>query len=391
MSLLVVLTPVGCGWLTYKRATPNWQVKFMFSVHSFTRNFPRKCGWCVLFVNRLINIMPHSPEEGYNSVRKWTSKFDLFQKKYIVVPINEKYVLSPRIDTIRSLTDRSLHWYLAIIYFPEYTLLPPPVQVTSTPTRRSTRRLGVIIDSPEAQQPEPAPRQSLPPDPGPPLNGGADYVSSAELVDLESPKTNDQEDEFDVERMVASTLTTPVDPTAERVDEQQQVGTADAGTSVTYCPESPTLAYPQSSPPCHPATLSSSDPQGDSTEQSNQVESAGGDTTIRTSGIAPSTFYGTTKPQGQREVTPPQIAPIDATALQEIEIDEDETVGNPDSEPEQAAECVPLRSGVRITTHDLQGIRELTSTPLILWRRSILRLSRGLADTFSWRLMTKSS
>ncbi|KAI0304380.1 hypothetical protein B0F90DRAFT_1246126 [Multifurca ochricompacta] len=29
------------------------------------------------------------PKEGYNSVRKWTSKFDLFQKKYIIVPINE--------------------------------------------------------------------------------------------------------------------------------------------------------------------------------------------------------------------------------------------------------------------------------------------------------------
>jgi len=68
------------------------------------------------------------------------------------------------------------------------------------------------------------------------------------------------------------------------------------------------------------------------------VESAGGDTTIRTSGIAPSTFYGITKPQGQRDFTPPQIAPIDATALQEIEIDEDETIGNPDSEPEQATE-----------------------------------------------------
>jgi hypothetical protein len=45
-------------------------------------------------------------------------------------------------------------------------------------------------------------------------------------------------------------------------------------------------------------------------------------------------------PQGQRDVTPPLIAPIDVNALQEIEIDEDETVGNPDSEPEQAAECV---------------------------------------------------
>jgi len=252
-----------------------------------------------------------------------------------------------------SLTYRSLHWYLAIIYFPEYTLLPPPVQVTNVHPRRSTRRLGVIIDSPETQQPEPAPapRQPLPPDPDPPPNGGVDSVSSTELVDLESSKTDDQMDEFDVERMVVSTLTTPVDPTAKRVDEQQEVGTANAGTSVTYCPESPSLAYPQSSPPCHPATLSSSDPQGDSTEQSNQ---AGGDTS-RTSGIAPSTFYGTstTRPQGQRDVTPPQIAPIDVNAMQEIEIDEDETVGNPDSEPEQAAECVLFPSGVRIITHDL--------------------------------------
>ncbi|KAJ7140225.1 hypothetical protein C8R43DRAFT_892836, partial [Mycena crocata] len=31
-----------------------------------------------------------NPQEGYESVRKWTSKFDLFQKKYIIIPINEK-------------------------------------------------------------------------------------------------------------------------------------------------------------------------------------------------------------------------------------------------------------------------------------------------------------
>lgn len=27
----------------------------------------------------------------YESVRKWTSKVDIFNKKYIIVPINEKY------------------------------------------------------------------------------------------------------------------------------------------------------------------------------------------------------------------------------------------------------------------------------------------------------------
>lgn len=266
--------------------------------------------------------------------------------------------------------------------------------MTNVQARRSTRRLGVVIDSPEAQQsePAPAPRQSLPPDLGPSSNGGVDSVCSTELVDLESSKTDDQMDEFAVERMVASTLTTPVDTTANQVDEQQQVDTVNASTSVTYCPESPMLAYPQSSPPCHPAMLLSSDPPGDSAEQSNQVELAGVDTS-RTSGIAPSTFYGTSTimPQGPRDLTPPQIAPIDVNAMQEIEIDEDETVGNPDSEPEQTAECVLFPSGVRIITHDLQGIRELTSTPLIHWRRSTLRLSRGSADTSSWRLMTKSN
>lgn len=29
--------------------------------------------------------------EAYPSVRKWSSKVDIFSKKYIIVPINEKY------------------------------------------------------------------------------------------------------------------------------------------------------------------------------------------------------------------------------------------------------------------------------------------------------------
>ncbi|KAF8340540.1 uncharacterized protein EI90DRAFT_2906174, partial [Cantharellus anzutake] len=33
------------------------------------------------------------PSDGYQSVRKWTSKFNFFDKNYIVIPINEKYVL----------------------------------------------------------------------------------------------------------------------------------------------------------------------------------------------------------------------------------------------------------------------------------------------------------
>ncbi|KAK7048538.1 hypothetical protein R3P38DRAFT_2606333 [Favolaschia claudopus] len=65
------------------------------------------------------------PEKGYESVRKWTAKFDLFEKKYIIVPINE-----------------NLHWYLAIIYQPEHILKPPspPLPPTNSPkTRRKAR------------------------------------------------------------------------------------------------------------------------------------------------------------------------------------------------------------------------------------------------------------
>jgi Ulp1 family protease len=256
------------------------------------------------------------PEEGYNSVKKWTSRFDLFQKKYIIVPINE-----------------NLHWYLAIIYFPEHTLLVRPVQETIVHPRRSTRRIGVIIDSPEALQPDPASRQSLPPDPDPPPNGQVHTVPSSELIGIDSPRTDDQKDEIDVERMVESGLSR-ADPTAK------EVRAASPDTLVTQCPESPTLVYPHSSPITHPATLPTSDPQGDGAEQLNHPASLRGseEDITRISGIPTSTFYGT-KSQGRGDVTP-QLATINNSALPEpeIEIEEDATIGNPESEPEEAAE-----------------------------------------------------
>ncbi|TEB28896.1 cysteine proteinase, partial [Coprinellus micaceus] len=57
------------------------------------------------FFYKLLN----KKEYGFRCVRRWTSKCDLFAKKYVVVPINE-----------------SMHWYLAVIYEPEHVLLPPP-------------------------------------------------------------------------------------------------------------------------------------------------------------------------------------------------------------------------------------------------------------------------
>jgi Ulp1 family protease len=67
-----------------------------------------------------MNVKNH--EEGYNSVRRWTAKIDLFQKKFLIIPINE-----------------NLHWYLAIVYLPEYTLLPP-LPLSPPKSGPSTRR-----------------------------------------------------------------------------------------------------------------------------------------------------------------------------------------------------------------------------------------------------------
>ncbi|KAI0004477.1 hypothetical protein BJV74DRAFT_377469 [Russula compacta] len=260
------------------------------------------------------------PEEGYNSVRKWTSKFDLFRKKYIIVPINE-----------------NLHWYLAIIYFPEYTLLPQPVQETSLQPRRSTRHLRVIIDSLDAQQPELALGQLLPPDPDPPPNGQVDRTVSSEHIVPESPRTDDQKDEIDVERMVESACT-PVDPTAMRVDGQEEVGTPNTEPQVTHCLDSPLLMYHQGVSLSHEARLSSLDPQDDGTERLDHpaLTLTGGSEgdTIRTSGILPSTFYGTKHPE-QGDASP-QLVPTETSAVPEIEIEEDETMGNPESEQEEA-------------------------------------------------------
>ncbi|CAE6421297.1 unnamed protein product [Rhizoctonia solani] len=54
----------------------------------------------------------------YSSVKKWTSKFDLFSKKFVIIPINEH-----------------LHWYLAIVCFPEHVLKAPLPQPPAQPSR----------------------------------------------------------------------------------------------------------------------------------------------------------------------------------------------------------------------------------------------------------------
>ncbi|KAK0188169.1 hypothetical protein F5146DRAFT_1141619 [Armillaria mellea] len=105
-------------------------------------------------------------DEGYNAVRRWTSKTDLFAKKYIIVPINENF-----------------HWYLAIIYQPEHILLPP-LQTLSPATRGRTRQSIVTSASPPANSPQDISPEAT-------LN---DSPVSAHVFSSEAQETQDVED-----------------------------------------------------------------------------------------------------------------------------------------------------------------------------------------------------
>ncbi|KAJ6471198.1 hypothetical protein DFH09DRAFT_1220447 [Mycena vulgaris] len=154
--------------------------------------------------------------EGYESVRKWTSKFDLFDKKYIIIPINE-----------------NLHWYLAIIYHPEYILLPPP-PTKSPSTRRKAREEAE--HSPELDQPRLSrlEQSSRPPDsksssvtrrtPTPVENGGG--RGSGTL----SPSSNAQAEE--VFNMVSCSITDDDAPISEVQDHPEGCATDDEPNSL---------------------------------------------------------------------------------------------------------------------------------------------------------------
>lgn len=65
--------------------------------------------------------------------------------------------------------------------------------------------------------------------------------------------------------------------------------------------------------------------------------------TIQKSGISPSNFYGRKRQEKGDNVTP-QLAAMDNCAPPEIEIEEDELMGNPENEHEEVvAECVFFR------------------------------------------------
>ncbi|PIL22925.1 hypothetical protein GSI_15621 [Ganoderma sinense ZZ0214-1] len=68
--------------------------------------------------------------DTYPSVRKWSSKIDIFSKKYVIVPINENF-----------------HWYLAIIENPADMLHPPPPEARNAPQTRKRKRESAAAEA----------------------------------------------------------------------------------------------------------------------------------------------------------------------------------------------------------------------------------------------------
>ncbi|GAA99651.1 uncharacterized protein L969DRAFT_86927 [Mixia osmundae IAM 14324] len=71
-------------------------------------------------------------QDAYDSVKKWTAKFDLFDKDYIIIPVNEHF-----------------HWYLVIVVNPGGILETP--SPPERPPRRTTKRLSKLRTSDDEQ------------------------------------------------------------------------------------------------------------------------------------------------------------------------------------------------------------------------------------------------
>ncbi|KAI5479474.1 hypothetical protein MNV49_003415 [Pseudohyphozyma bogoriensis] len=125
------------------------------SIHMFNSFFYKKLG------APKPRTTPVGEHDTYPSVKKWTTKIKLFEKKYIVVPINEH-----------------LHWYLAIIINPAAILAPPPTEAVAKRTRLSTAADEI---SPHFRNPDAEPDETEPMD----LDSGDDADAQTNDIKIE--------------------------------------------------------------------------------------------------------------------------------------------------------------------------------------------------------------
>ncbi|THH19095.1 hypothetical protein EW146_g2015 [Bondarzewia mesenterica] len=268
------------------------------------------------------------PEDGFQSVRKWTSKVDLFQKKYLIVPINEH-----------------LHWYLAIICNPEYVLQPQPPQAIRKSARISGTAPGVASHAmiPETTasgaSSSPITVMDLPPGDAQPLRPRSQSRETSIVPEsiVEDSDRGDHGEEQDVEDMItrlpesactsderehlqAAAIAPTLDPTVSRTSDSPTVSNTDIeqlDVSMSELSHNDSelglLMYPPSSSKgehlghtpmdeeLNVSTFAENLPTQDDLREGRQPADAG---YRSTSAVPASRFYGTSaKAMGKRKAT----------------------------------------------------------------------------------------
>ncbi|KAF9481167.1 cysteine proteinase [Pholiota conissans] len=203
--------------------------------------------------------------QAFETVRKWTSKFDIFQKKYIVVPINEH-----------------MHWYLAIIYEPEHVLSTTALE--ATPARKQTRLSAKVSES--VPVPEKAP---------------GDVISATlSVTSSEAEVEQNLNDHFGSQCNIEA----PISIANVVSKHQDTVSDGDAGSDLSYLtdPEDASKAPPKQNNHASAEQSKQASVDVDSTDVDNPSEEVGSDRKEKASPskhelsglktIPPSKFYG---------------------------------------------------------------------------------------------------
>ncbi|KIJ62621.1 hypothetical protein HYDPIDRAFT_114280 [Hydnomerulius pinastri MD-312] len=291
-------------------------------------------------------------EEGYQSVRKWTSKVDLFSKKYVIVPINE-----------------NIHWYLAIIYQPGHTLeppLPPPPSPISRTTRKRKKEQ-------EQEQPEVAGEAkaeveveaiSVPEPPEAEISAPAAPTSEKEPIPEPEPECG-----ADTSSVNATRATTPSLTQDEEMGDVS-ISAFRKSCSITAISKPPSVAssrtagQPSSPPPLlyppsdymdvdteEPVVADLNPPPDDKLEVMELLTSK---PPSKSSGVPPTRFYGSASNKEKEKAVGGPVVVVDSEdggddQQQEAEVDDMLTVTQP-----QAADGPPQ---THIFTLDSLGTR----------------------------------
>ncbi|EPQ51077.1 hypothetical protein GLOTRDRAFT_141216 [Gloeophyllum trabeum ATCC 11539] len=229
-------------------------------------------------------------EEGYQSVRKWTSKFDLFRKKYIIVPINE-----------------NLHWYLAVIYEPEHVLRPPMEHPKANTRSQKADERGATEETGTTEAPE--------------ANRAASPSNISESISGLSSATQGDEEAV-AKHLLSGRRSRSVTDSVAGAPEQSEVGDS-AGSTGPIDIDEDDREIPRSSSLTPIGSDMEMETASNGAPRSSTPRAAAD--TSKVSGVPPSQFYSSASKKGKQRA-PPTPFPMDIVPEAGAETDE---IGEP--------------------------------------------------------------